>query len=326
VKARAQVLEWAEQGAIPAESVEAALTTAGVTPTPAEWQRFISTLFLWLGVLLFAAGVIFFFAYNWDALGRFAKFGLVEGALLAATVAAAYVGPDSAVGKASLFLCALLTGALLALIGQIYQTGADPYELFAWWAVLILPWTIASRTAVLWLLVVVLINLAVGAYFQAFRGFGPMFGGGGALWTLAILNAFLLGAWELAASTGVSWMEERWSARIVAAISGIAVTSLALWAVFESGDTGPLALPAYASWLAGIYFYYRHRTTDLFVLAGSVLSVIVVVTALVGRQLLRQIDNAGGLLITGLLVIAMSAIGAWWLKNIPAGEREAERR
>ena len=38
-------------------------------------------------------------------------------------------------GKAVLTLLSLLVGALLALTGQIYQTGADTYELFAWWAV-----------------------------------------------------------------------------------------------------------------------------------------------------------------------------------------------
>src|SRR5262245_39590134 len=111
--ARAQLLEWAEQGLIPAESVEHALSVAGVSPDAARWQRFVSALLLWLGALLLAAGVIFFFAYNWDALGRFAKFGLVEGLLAAAVITAWYSGPDSVTGKASLFFGALLTGALL---------------------------------------------------------------------------------------------------------------------------------------------------------------------------------------------------------------------
>jgi len=85
---RAQLVEWVDQGVIRPEAVEQAFAVAGVTPDAARWQRFVSALMLWLGALLFAAGVIFFFAYNWDALGRFSQFGLVE-ALLAAAVGAA---------------------------------------------------------------------------------------------------------------------------------------------------------------------------------------------------------------------------------------------
>ena len=47
--------------------------------------------------------------------------------------------------RPSCVLLSLLTGALLALSGQVYQTGADTFELFAWWAVLILPWVLVSR-------------------------------------------------------------------------------------------------------------------------------------------------------------------------------------
>ena len=48
-------------------------------------------------------------------------------------------------GKAALLAAALLTGGLLALIGQTYQTGADTFELFATWAALILPWVLAIQ-------------------------------------------------------------------------------------------------------------------------------------------------------------------------------------
>src|SRR5688572_10502360 len=104
---RAQILEGAEQGAVPPENVEAALATAGVIPTPSEWQRFMATLLLWLGALLIGAGVIFFLAYNWDAMGRFAKFGLIEAVLATAVIAAWYAGPDTPAGKASLLVASL---------------------------------------------------------------------------------------------------------------------------------------------------------------------------------------------------------------------------
>lgn len=320
---RSQILEWAERGVLAPENVGPALAQERATPGADEWRAFLSALLLWLGALLFAAGVIFFFAYNWADLGRLAKFGLVE-ALLAASVVAAWIaGPDKTAGKALLLLASLLTGALLALIGQTYQTGADPYELFAWWAVLILPWTIVARTPALWLLFLALLNLAVTFYFQAFGGlFGMLSGGASLVWAHFWLNTVALIAWEFTASRGLEWLEDRWAVRLVAAASGTSVTLLALWALFESSEVGFAGIPVYVAWLAGAYFYYRRLTRDLFVLAGGILSIIVFVASFLGKEMLRHAD-AGSFLLIGLVVIAMSAAGAWWLKQVAAESDDA---
>lgn len=317
---RSWILEWAEQGALPADSVAAALAATGATPDASEWRRFVSALLLWLGVLLLAAGVIFFFAYNWHALGRFTKFGLVE-ALLAVSVAAAWIaGPDRTSGKASLLLASLVTGALLALIGQTYQTGADTFELFAWWAALTLPWTIVARTPALWILWIALLNLAGTFYVQAFRGFFP---DDLAVWVLFAINTVALVAWEVAARRGYDWMQERWPTRLLAMASGTAVTMLGIWGIVDSSEAGPLAIPAYFAWLIAAYVYYRRQSLDLFVLAGGVLSLIVFVTTLLSDSMLRSAD-AGSFLLIGVVVIAMSAAGAWWLKGIASEEAAGE--
>jgi hypothetical protein len=53
--------------------------------------------------------------------------------------------------RAPLGLLALLAiGGLFAYFGQTYQTGADPWQLFAVWAALALPLCIAARSDVLW--------------------------------------------------------------------------------------------------------------------------------------------------------------------------------
>jgi len=316
--ARKAIVDWAEQGRIAPAAVADALVLAGVTPNAARWRRFVEALFLWLGSALIAAGVIFFVAYNWDALGRFTQFGLVQGLLAVAVLTAWYTGAGKPAGKASLLLASLLTGALLALIGQTYQTGADPYELFAIWAVLVLPWTLIARLPALWLLCVTLLNLAVALYFQAARGiFGVVFGESTVVWALFGLNTVALMAWELAASRGAAWLQGRWPARLFAVASGTAVTTLGVWAIFDGREAGLFALPAYGLWMAAAYFVYKHRTFDLFVLAGGVLSVIVFVSAFLGDALLDRAE-AGGFLVIGLVVIGMSAAGAWWLKRVAA--------
>ena len=91
-----------------------------------------------LGVGQFLAGVVFFFAYNWNDLSDIAKFAVIETALAIALGGALLIGLDRVFGQMLLIAASVLTGVLLAVIGQVYQTGADVFELFAAWAVLIL--------------------------------------------------------------------------------------------------------------------------------------------------------------------------------------------
>ena len=57
-----------------------------------------------------------------------------------------------------LLIASIITGSLLALFGQIYQTGADTWQLFFAWAILITPWVVIARFPALWLLWLGLIN------------------------------------------------------------------------------------------------------------------------------------------------------------------------
>jgi hypothetical protein len=143
------------------------------------------------------------------------------------------------------------------------------------------------------------------------------------MWTLAALNTVALIAWEAGTWRGYPWMQDRWPARLIAVASGTAVTFLGLWGIFESSAPDVFAIPAYFAWLAAAYYYYRRQTRDLFVLAGGVLSLIVFVTSWLSDALLGHAD-AGSLLMIGVIVIGMSAAGAWWLKGI-AAEHEEER-
>ena len=318
---RTEILEWVERGRLPAEALPAVLRLARITPGPADWRRFLSRLTLWLGTVFCAAAVIFFFAYNWQAMGRYAKFGLAEGLIIAAVFLAWRLGLERAGGKAALLAAALLVGALLALVGQTYQTGADTYELFAVWALAILPWVAVSCFGALWLLWIGLINLAALAYFQAFGiWFGLVFGPEKQLWLLFALNTTALCVWEFAARRGVPWLREIWPVRILAVASGGALTALAVWAVLDS-QRASIAHPlVYLTWMAAAYLAYRRWQLDLFVLAGAVLSIIIVVTTLLSNQLLKQSDGASFLFI-GLVVIGLSALGGYWLKAVAREQR-----
>nr|WP_241878821.1 DUF2157 domain-containing protein [Psychrobacter sp. PraFG1]UNK05419.1 DUF2157 domain-containing protein [Psychrobacter sp. PraFG1] len=79
-------------------------------------------------------------AYNWTAMGKMGKFALVQSALIVSVlgyVAFAYKRSTvSAQHKTYLIepllllIASVVVGSLLALFGQIYQTGADSWQLF----------------------------------------------------------------------------------------------------------------------------------------------------------------------------------------------------
>src|SRR5207245_9340677 len=96
----------------------------------------------WSGAVSLGSAVVCFTSHNWNERGKLAKFGLVEALVLAAALGYWRLGPEKAAGKASLLVACILFGALLALFGQTYQTGADTLELFANWAGLIAAWAI----------------------------------------------------------------------------------------------------------------------------------------------------------------------------------------
>lgn len=300
---RAEMLDWLEAGLVPPGREQSALRAAGAVPGRAEWRAFLARLSLWLGILALAAAVIFFFAFNWDSLGRLAKLGLVEGAILAALLASWRLDLDEIAGKAVLTLLALLVGALLALTGQIYQTGADSWELFAWWAILILPWVAIGRFAPLWLLWLSLLNLAAWLYFSLSAS------GETLLWILLALDGLALVAWEAGHRSGISWLAETWPPRLAAIASGAMATGLAFGSIFDGG----IGLVGWLAWIGLVYYWYRHVRIDLFMLAGGLLSLIVTVAAFLSRLML---DGGGSFLAIGLAVIGMSAAGALWLNRL----------
>ncbi|MGZ8227780.1 MAG: DUF2157 domain-containing protein [Methylococcaceae bacterium] len=319
---RTEILAWIEQGRLPSDALPRALRLAGLSPGRADWRKFFNHLALWLAAIFCAAAVIFFFAYNWQAMGRFAKFGLVEILIIAGIVLCWRLDLNRVAGQSALLFATLLVGGLLALAGQTYQTGADTYELFGVWALAVLPWVAVSCFSPLWLFWLGLINLAAILYYQTFGGwFGFLFDTEKVLWALFILNTAALCCWEFAAYSGVSWLRERWSVRILAVGGGGLITSLALWAILDFQDGKMSALLVYSIWMAVAYVVYRHVLRDVFVLAGGVLSAIIVITVLLSKLMLKHNDE-GSFLFIGFVIIGLSAAGGFWLKQVVNEEQK----
>lgn len=313
---RNQLIALIQQGAIPAQHAEAAAEAVGLYPSGKAWIRFLSQLLLWLGSLALACSVLFFIAYNWSEMGRLFRFALVEAALLLAIAAYWKLDGRGLAAQAALVAAALLLGVLLALFGQVYQTGADPWQLFFNWALLMLPWVLVARLAALWILWLGLINLSLLLYHQVFGGvFSSLFGNDASVhWLLFALNGLALIIWELA-SRRWSWLATSWAKRLLALANGFPITLLALQAISDHGQLWLSVLLAYPLWLSVLYYFYRIKQPDLFMLAGGCLSLITVLVYFLGHNILRHTD-AGSFLILAFAILGLSTAAAVWLKRL----------
>ena len=316
ISPRSHFIQLIEHGAIPVDKINDALKATKIAPDGKAWRAFIDHLLLWLGGLALAFAVMFFFAYNWNDIGRFAQFGMVEGCIVLAIVAYCRFDAESAASKVSLLIATISLGVLLALYGQTYQTGADAWQMFITWALLMLPWAFVGRFPALWIVWVLLLNTTIVLYHQTFGGiFWYVSGSESEMWWLLfMLNTLLLAIWECMAAKW-QWLSERWALRLLATGSGVPLTMLVLHSIFTGNGGGFLPGPAWIIWLAALYCIYRRLKPDLFMLAGCCLSGITVSVSFLGKHILKD-ESAGDFLLLALLVIAMGAGAAFWLKNV----------
>jgi len=122
------------------------------------WQQFLQLFFISLGIGFMVSGIVFFFAYNWADLHRFVKMGLIELLIVATTCLVLFLKINITTRNIILTGSAILVGALFAVFGQVYQTGANAYDFFLAWTLFITLWVIVSGFAPLWLLYLLLIN------------------------------------------------------------------------------------------------------------------------------------------------------------------------
>ncbi|MCL2310679.1 MAG: DUF2157 domain-containing protein [Proteobacteria bacterium] len=308
---------WWERSALSEQQAPAALRLAGIPPSRQEWRLWIDRLLLWLGVAALLAGLIFFVAANWSGMGRFFKFALAELAVLISLVAYVFCARFR-YGNAALLAASLAVGALLALIGQTYQTGADTFELFIVWALLIFPWVLMARLPALWVLWLIILHMAYVFYvttFEALWGFSLR--NERALVVVVLFDSCALIAWEWFAAQGRAWMHGRWVPRLLALTTGVVVTVLAIYLILDHRNTNGWTSLLYILVLAGMYVGYRYKIPDIFMLAGGALSIIIVTTIGLGKVLFdSRSGDVGSYFLLSVFSMLATAGAAWWLRHI----------
>jgi len=118
-------------------------------PTPAKVRPWGAIVFSSVGAVIFGLGVILFFAYNWEAMPKFAKLGLVFVALGSAHGSGYRLckgGRHVELGEALHVLGTILFGAGIWLVAQIYHIDEHYPDAFPVWggAALIMAWVTPS--------------------------------------------------------------------------------------------------------------------------------------------------------------------------------------
>ena len=290
------------------------------------WRQFLARSTLWLGVLLLGSAAVCWVAANWQDMTKVQRFAGTQGLLAFSALAAAWTGlrlrgtpgVRRSIPGALLALAGMLLGALLALLGQTYQTGADTWELFAWWALLLLPWALAASSQAVWLLWVLVLNVAAALWLgeRVFTWYAIYDGTGLPNLIMAALNLILLLGWELAA--------RRWQAstligpRVLAAIAISALVLSLMFGFFILRGTGSLNAVAWVAVTLGLGFFYQRGRRDLVILAMLAAGVICVSLRVVGEWLLRLEPGVWAALPLAALLMAEAVLAARWLRKLAA--------
>jgi uncharacterized membrane protein len=289
-----------------------ALDLSGARPDAAAWRGFLIRLLNGAGIAALGAGAIFFVAANWQDYGVLGRFALLQVALLAAAGLALWRPPPHALGQGAVTLAVLFSGALLALFGQTYQTGADVYELFFIWAALAFPFALASASAAVWATWWVVLNVGMALYcglqetsiarllLAARLGIErPML-----LFFACLVN---LGGAVLFDHLG----RARWLVRVLATFGFIFGTVACVMAIIEMSRQNALAILLFAAACGGIAFETLRGKRDVYPMALVFGAWIAISTAFLIKQM--QFKDFGNVLVLAAWLIATSGAAGFVL-------------
>jgi uncharacterized membrane protein len=311
---RGRLHALAGAGLLDQAELERALSESEHRPTRASWARYLVWHAWIVGVVLLVAGTIFFVAANWSVLPGSVRMAIVGVPMIAATLIGGYLG-DRLAGRAASLLGGLLFGPLLAVHGQIYQTGADPWQLFAWWTVVLIAYGALTRFVGTWVLALVCLHVAGFAWLDQELGVSNFYEGVGAWFVagLALVDALVVALAE--------WFTKGRPREILRHSAGFAGLALVLpfgvlTLLEELPEGGAVGLGVLVVGLFAIWMIYRWRRPALGMLAGFACVVTILVSAACARFLFDVLEGElGSVAILGALICGQVWGFTRWLLN-----------
>lgn len=298
---------------------------AGLDAEPAALAGGLPRVLAALAAVCVGLGAILWVAANWEAWGRLGQFALLQGLVASAGLGALW-WPRARPALALLMLLSI--GGLLAYFGQTYQTGADPWSLFAGWALLALPLALAVRSDLLWTPWALVAMTAIALWVQTQAG--GDFGGSGAGWPAVHawgwgMAALIVGGLGpgLRRFTGAGIWARRTAATLAVALVSLAALGDLL--ASEAGAVYGLGLVVLGLAALGLV---PLRTFEIGILSAVLLGLDTLLVAGLGRWLLDgglgHPELIGSLFFLGLaaaLVVAASVSLLLRLARRPPGAR-----
>jgi uncharacterized membrane protein len=273
-----------------------------------SWVVWISHSLLFIGSALILSGIIYFFAFNWAGIGRLEKIALVQCVMLACFAMSFYKGLVQLSGKVLNLAGCVLVGVFLAVFGQIYQTGADAYQLFMGWAGLIAGFVLITKFEALWMLWLVILNFFFVLYFTQEARMNRS----GMLYIFILLATFN-GSFLLLKevfSKRFEWLRARWSRFVILTF----VLALLIWM------QGMLVWGTHhqmSTWLGGggsflaqviIYYIYRYKVKDMAAFSLNLLGFCIVLECLAINLIVSSVK---GIDIAAMFFMGLVTLGVF---------------
>lgn len=254
-----------------------------------------------LGLALITVSLLYLMAANWWMLPDPVQLAIPMLILFCSAVASIYFDQQEWVRQSLDTVSGLMLGLSLAVIGQIYQTGADSYLLFLLWSALLLPWLYHSNIGIFIMLCVVS-QLTLYLYFKQSSWMGRaeglyLFG----LNLLTVLSfAYAMRYYSLLRFLFITFVIVISISSMMQFIHHSKLIYLASSVVLPTG--------------AAFYFYRKHQALEaILLIAGLAASVSFWVFELVENQLT---NSATGLFVLAVLIFGWFALISFALNRI----------
>ncbi len=254
-----------------------------------------------LGLALITVSLLYLMAANWWMLPDPVQLAIPMLILFCSAVASIYFDQQEWVRQSLDTVSGLMLGLSLAVIGQIYQTGADGYLLFLLWSALLLPWLYRSNIGIFVMLCVVS-QLTLYLYFKQ------------SFWMGRAEGLYLLGLNLLTALSFAYAMRYYALLRFLFIAFVIVISISSMMQFIHHSKLIYLASSVVLPTGVAFYFYRKHQALEaILLIAGLAASVSLWVFELVENQLT---NSATGLFVLAVLIFGWFALISFALNRI----------
>lgn len=285
-----------------------------------QWGMWISRLLLAIGTSLVLSGIVYFFAFNWAKILPAVKLAIIEILIISCLLGAYACSLQRLGGKVLLLSASVMVGVFMAVFGQMYQTGADAYQLFMTWSLLTLGWTLLSNFVAQWFFWLVITNIFLVLWWR--QGALPSEDMAFMIFIyMTILNGIALAAREYFSISKASvWLESQWTRMVlIVPILATMLIPIVTWIFLSSTATISIKLGGIVGLIGhGLaYFFYRYKLPDMRTLAAIVFSGCIAVVA-AGSKIITETlpeESPVEFLLIGLMTIIVFSCAIAYLRN-----------